>query len=108
MATTMNAGQTLPLSIEYLDQNGMVMAVTPTPDAAPVWADTTPATETLTASPSGSSASVVGLAAGTDTVHLNLSVNGNVFSATLDVTVEPGVQRETLTSIRIVPGTPTP
>ncbi|MES2137587.1 MAG: hypothetical protein V4502_11085 [Pseudomonadota bacterium] len=106
MATTIKVGQTLPLSIEFLDQDGKPMATAPVPDAAPAWAQTTPATESLTAAPDGMSASTVGVAAGGDTVHLNLSVGGQAFSATLDVTVEAVAPSQTLTSIGIVAGTP--
>lgn len=108
MASSMNVGQTVPMSIEFLDQNGQPMAVTPTPDAAPAWAQTTPATDTLSAAPNGLSATAVGLAAGSDTIHLNLTVAGVAFSATLDLTVNAVAPSQTLTSIGIVAGTPTP
>ena len=105
MAVSLNVGQSLPLSIEFLDQNGQPMATAPTTDAAPAWSNTTPAVESLVAAPGGLTAQAVALAGGTDTIHLNLSVGGVAFSATLDVTV---VASQILTSIRIVPGTPTP
>jgi hypothetical protein len=109
MATTLHVGQTLPMSIEYLDQNGNPMlSAPPLLDAPPVWANNTPATETLTASADGHTASALAMAAGTDTVRLTLLVGGVQFSATLDVTVAAVVPIQTLTAIAIVPGTPIP
>ncbi len=108
MATELKGGQTLPLSIEYLDQNGTPMAVSPLLDVPPSWANNTPATETLTASPDGLTASALAVAAGTDTVRVSLSVGGVQFSATLDVTVPAFAPLQTLTSIGIVAGVPLP
>jgi hypothetical protein len=108
MATSMNVGQTLPMSIEYLDQHGVPMTTAPLLDAPPVWANNTPATETLTAASDGHTASSLALAAGTDTVRLTLMVGGVQFAATLDVTVAAVVPIQTLTTIAIVPGIPTP
>lgn len=106
MASTIKVGQTLPLSIEFLDQDGNPMMPTPAPDAPPTWQQTSPATESLTAALDGLTASTTGVAAGGDTVHLNLTVGGIPFSATLDVTVEAVAPSQTLTSISIVVGTP--
>jgi hypothetical protein len=92
MATTISVGHTLGLSIQYLDQHGNPMLTAPTPDAAPVWTDTTPATETLTVVASGLTATGTPIAAGTDTVTVNLAVGGKTFTATVDVTVTPEPQ----------------
>lgn len=108
MATEIKVGQTLPLSIRYLDQNGREMAATPIPDAPPAWGNSSPAVETLTAAPDGATASAFGLAAGSDTIRVQLAVNGIAFTATLDVTVAEVVPTQTLTSVEIVAGTPTP
>jgi hypothetical protein len=102
MSLTMSVSQTDALSIAYLDQNGKPMATPPTPDSAPTWSDTTPATETLTVADGGLTAELAALEAGTDTVNLTVVVAGQTFTAQLDVTVEGQV----LTSVEIVPGTP--
>lgn len=107
MATQLNIGQTLPLSIRYLDQDGRSMPA-PTPDAPPAWANSSPGIESLTAAPDGSSASAMGVSAGSDTIQVQLSVDGKPFTATLDVTVNGVSPTQTLTSIEIVPGTPAP
>ena len=108
MATTINAGQTLPMTIEYTDSNGNKTSTWPT-DAAPAWSDTTPATDTLVAAADGNSATALGSAAGgDDTINLALSAGGVPFSATLALTVVPVVVAPTLASIAIIPGTPTP
>lgn len=106
MATELKVGQTLPLSIAYFDQNGAPMDVTPTPDAAPSWANLTPATAILTAAGDGLSANSVAAGAGTDTVRVTLTVGGTQFAATLDLTVVAAPTSQTLTSIGIVAGTP--
>lgn len=106
MPATFNVGQTLPLSISFLDQNGHPMATTPTPDAPPVWGDSNPAIDTLTAAADGLTASDLGVAPGADTVTVKLAVAGVTFAASLPVTVAAAPQ--VLTSIEIVPGTPTP
>ena len=105
MATTDTVGQTLPLSLVYLDQNGAPMATPPTPDSPPSWSDTTPATETLTVAPDGMTATALAVAAGTDTVGVTVVVGGKTFSASLAVTVTPAPQ--VLTSVEIVAGAPT-
>ncbi len=109
MAATMKAGQTLPMSIEYLDQNGQPMATMPALDSTPSWANTASSSvDTLTAAPDGKTASLLGNGSGSDTVQLKLSVNGVPYSATGDVTVTSVAPQQTLTSIGIVFGTPTP
>lgn len=107
MAASQNVGQTTSFSIEYLDQNGSPMLVVPVPDAAPAWSQTNPAAETLTAAADGNTASVLGMAAGSDTVKVDLAVHGVSFSATIDMTVI-AVAGQTLTSIAIVASAPTP
>ncbi len=106
MATSLKVGQTLPLSIEFLDQNGQLMSPPPALDGPPTWANTTPGTATLTEAPDGMTASEVGNASGSDTVRVSLAHGGAQFSATLDVSVMGS--GATLTSIGIVAGTPTP
>lgn len=105
MATTDTVGQTLPLSIQFLDQHGQPMATAPTPDAAPAWTNSTPATETLTVAADGLSATALAVAAGIDTISVSLAVGGQSFSASLAVTVAP--EPQVLTSIEIVAGAPT-
>lgn len=107
MATTYTVGQTLPLSLSFLDQNGNPIGPPPpTPDSPPSWSNTTPATETVTASPDGLTASALALAAGTDTINVTVVVGGQTFNAALAVTVM--AQALVLTSVEIVAGTPTP
>lgn len=105
MATTDTVGQTLPLSIQYLDQHGQPMQTVPTPDAPPSWSNTTPATETLTVAADGLTATALAVAAGTDTINLSLAVGGQTFTASLAVTV--AAQPQVLTSIEVVASAPT-
>jgi hypothetical protein len=86
MALTENVGQTSTLSIHYWDATGAEITA-PVLDSPASWSQTTPATDTLTASADGNSATVVGLAAGSDTVQVQVMVGGKQFSATIDVTV---------------------
>jgi hypothetical protein len=102
MATPV-VGQTVPLSIAFLDQHGAVMTTTPTPDAPPAWSNTTPAVETL-ASATGLTNSALAVAPGADTINLSLAVGGVTFQAALADTVVAAPQ--VLTSIAIVAGTP--
>lgn len=106
MATVVKVGQKLPLSIQYLDSSGQPLTAPPTLDGPPSWANTTPATETLTAAPDGMTAEAAALAAGSDTVRVQLSVGGQQFTATLDVTVQSVAPPQTVASIAIVAGTP--
>ena len=92
------------MSIGYFDQHGNPMAPAPTPDAPPQWTQANPAADTLTPAPDGNSATALGLAAGSDTISLSLTVGGATFSATLDLTVS--AEPQVLTSIQIVPGAP--
>lgn len=102
MAFTLDVGKTENLSIEYLDQDGKPMLVTPSLDSPPSWAQTTPATETLTAAADGNTATATGLAAGADTIQLTVMVGGRSFVATVDSTVDAVVSPQTLTSVGIV------
>ena len=106
MAEIQNVGQSISFSIEYRDQNGKKMDTAPTPDAAPVWANSNASVETLVAAADGSSAVATGIAAGSDTVRVQLMVAGTPYEATDDVTVNAVVP--TLTSIGIVASAPTP
>ena len=51
MSKTINVGQSLPMTIEYLDQNGIPMSVQPTPDSAPQWSNSNSVADTLTQTP---------------------------------------------------------
>ena len=106
MAITLNVGQSVPLTIAFLDQHGQPMATMPTLDAPAEWANSNAAVDTLAVADDHLSATDTAVAEGTDTVTLSLSVGGVAFSATLDVTVAAAPQ--VLTSVEIVPGTPTP
>ncbi len=97
---TVNVGHTVSFTLVYLDQNGNPMLTTPTPDAAPTWTDTTPATGTLTVAGNGLTASELAVAAGSDTVSVALAVGGTSFSASIGVTVQEAAQ--VLTSISIL------
>jgi hypothetical protein len=104
MATSLQVGQSLPLSIMFSDQNGSPMNVTPVPDSPPTWTNTTAATGGITPSADGLSASYAGVAAGTDTINLSVVVGGKTFAASIAVTVAAAAQ--VLTSVEIVAGTP--
>lgn len=99
LMTDITLGQGLDLSLAFLDQNGQPMTVTPVPDAAPIWSNSTPATETLTVSADGFTAQTASVAAGTDTITASATVGGATFSATLVVNVAAPPQ--VLTSIAI-------
>ena len=96
---TVNVGHTVTCSIVYLDQNGNPLLVTPTPDAAPTWAQTTPATESMAVTADGSTDVLTALAAGADTVSVDLKVGGVDFSASVNVNVAAAPQ--ILTSIAV-------
>lgn len=106
MATTIKVGQTLPMSIEFLDSNGNVVSPPPATDTAPQWSQNDSSVGTLSQSSDGMSAQEIGLAAGNDVISLDLVIGGKTFDATLDLTVEAVASQ--VASIRIVPGTPTP
>lgn len=101
MATTITVGQTLPLTIAFLDQAGQPM--TATPDQPPGWA-TNSTTDLLSVAADGLSATLKGVNPGDDVITLTVIVAGVTFSASLDVTVVAAPQ--VLTSVEIVPGTP--
>ena len=101
---TVNAGHTVGMVIQYLDQNGNPMVTTPVPDQPPTWTNSN-GQDTLTVAPDGNSATLAIPATmtggGSDTVTLGLNVAGKAFSATLAVTITATPQ--VLTSIAIVP-----
>lgn len=97
--TKVTVGHKIALAIVYLDQNSNPMLTTPTPDSPPVWANTTPATETLVAAADGLSANTTALAVGTDAVSLTVVVGGVSFAASLSVEVDAAPQ--VLTSVAI-------
>ena len=68
------------------------MLTAPTPDAAPVWSNTTAATETLAPSADGLTCVGTPVAPGTDTVSVAVVVAGATFSATLAVEVDAAPQ----------------
>ena len=88
-------GHKIECSIGYLDENGNPMLTAPTPDAPPVWTNTTPAVETLVASPDGSACEATTLTAGSDLISLSLFVASQAYTATLAVTVGAAPQRLT-------------
>lgn len=100
MSVSLSVGHKASFTLEFMDQLGNPMLVTPKPDAIPVWADTTPATGTLTAAADGLSASEVAIAAGADTVSVALAVSGIQFKASIDLAVTAAPQ--VLTSIGIL------
>jgi hypothetical protein len=101
MSTIITVGHKLGLAIEYLDQNGNPMLVTPTPTDIPVWSNANPAVETLSVAADGLSATGTPVAPGNDTVSLSVTVGGQTFTATLAVEVDAAPQ--VLTSVEIVP-----
>jgi hypothetical protein len=96
---TATVGHKIECTIQYLDQNGNPMLTAPTPDAPPVWSNTTPAVETLSPAADGSTCEADTLTAGADMISLSLLVGGKAFTATLAVTV--GAAPQALTSIAI-------
>lgn len=102
MAVKINLGHKLELAIAYLDQNGNPMLTAPTVDAAPAWANSTSATETLLPATNGLSCEATTVAVGNDTVSLTLAVGGTSFTAVLDVTVA-AAEVQVLTSVAIEP-----
>lgn len=96
---TVSIGHVVNCALIYLDQSGNPMLTTPTPDFAPVWSNTTPATATLVASGDGLTAVETAVAAGSDTVNVSATVGGAIFTASVGVTVSGSAQ--TLTSITI-------
>ncbi len=91
--TTAIVGQTITYAIGYLDTAGNPMTSPPTPDSAPAWTQTDPATDTLTAAADGNSATALTLAAGTDSISVSLSVGGVSFTASDAVTVTAAAQK---------------
>lgn len=96
---TVSVGHAVTCTLVFLDQNGNPMKSAPAPDTPPAWSDTTSATGTLTASPSGLSASEVAVAEGGDTISVDLKVGGVEFKASVDVVVTSAPQ--VLTSVGI-------
>jgi len=97
---TVSVGHTVSFALAFLDQHGNPMLTTPAPDAPPVWTDTTSATGTLSAAPSGLTAQEIAVAVGTDTVSVALAVGGVAFSASIDLTVQ--AEPQVLTSVGIL------
>ena len=97
---TVTVGHKVDFTLAFMDPHGNPMLTTPAPDAAPTWTDTTATTRTLSVSPSGLTASELAIAAGADTVSVNLMVGGVAFSASVDLTVQD--QPQVLTSIGIL------
>jgi hypothetical protein len=101
LMTPVNVGHKINMSIEYLDQNGNPMLITPVPSSPPSWSNTNAAAETLAPAPDGNTCIATAIAPGSDTVNLSLMVGGQTFAASLAVTVQTAPQ--VLTSIEIVP-----
>jgi len=110
MATTLTLGvNTATLTLGFYDQNGAPMSPTPTPDSAPAWTNSTPATETIAVSTDGLTCTVTPVAAGDDTVSVTVVVAGKSYSATLGVSVvaavappPPPPSGQVLTSVGII------
>ncbi len=90
--TTLSMGHELGMTIQVLDANGNPMLVPVTFDAVPVWANTTPATETVAAAVDGKSATGTPVAPGLDTVSVSFTIAGKPFSASLSVEVDAAPQ----------------
>ena len=106
MSASLNVGQSVPITITELDQNGHPLTSPVVPDSPPAWSQSTPATGTLAVAADGMSAQYTGVAAGTDTIAATLIAGGNSYSAQVNVTVAAVAQ--VLTSIELDVGTPTP
>lgn len=101
MSTQVSIGHEIDMSISFLDQHGNPMLVATKPDTSPVWTNSTPTVETVTAALDGMSAVAKPVAVGSDTISVDLIVAGVAFKATLDVNVITEVQ--VLTSVAINP-----
>lgn len=97
---TVNVGHTIGMSLIFKNQNGVAMAITPTPDSPPVWSNTAADVDTLAPSADGLTCVDTAVAAGSDTVSVAVVVSGVTFNAQLPVTV---TVPDVLTSIDIVP-----
>jgi hypothetical protein len=90
---TVNAGHTINMALQVLDQNGNPMLAQPAFDAPPTWADApTPAgIDTLTVAAGGASASLATAAAdttgGTDTITVTAQVGGVALSGSLALAI---------------------
>jgi hypothetical protein len=96
------AGHSDSMSIVYLDQFGQPMIVNPTPDTPPSWSNAPAPSndDTLTvAGPGNLTAVLAALAAGTDTVTLNVVVGGATFTAIQPVNISAAPQ--VLTAVEI-------
>ncbi len=103
MQTNGPVGTPLDMSLAFFDQNGAPMNTTPTPDAAPAWASTDTTVDGVVASDDGMTAVADRATAGTATITMSLTVNGQSFTATVDDTVEAVTPPEqVLTSVEIV------
>lgn len=100
MSTAANVGQNILFAIQQFDTAGVPM---PTPDAydsSPVWSNTNPAAETITAAPDGLTATGSVIGAGDDTVTVTVIVGGVSFTASESVVASAVVPK--LGSIGIV------
>lgn len=96
-------GHTVTNVIQYFDQNGNPMIVTPTPDTPNVWTDSgsaeSPPIDTSAVSTDGNTQTVTATAAGTDQVGVTVVVGGKTFTASVEIDISPAPQ--VLTSIGI-------
>jgi hypothetical protein len=98
--SAVSIGHTVVDSIVYLDQNGNPMLVTPVPDSPPVWTNIAAATvDTMTVSADGSTDTINALAAGVDTITVNVIVGGKTFTATQQLSIAAAPQ--VLTAVAI-------
>jgi len=100
MAAPFNAvvGQVINLSIVAKDQSGNIIPL-PAVDSPPTWTSNH-AVDAITAAADGLTATDNCVAAGTDTVGLNVVVGGKSFAASMPLTV--AVPPPVLTSVDIV------
>lgn len=103
---TVTVGHGSQISIQYLDQNGNPMLVTPTPDAPPQWSDAqNPVGDAvLTVAADSLTAVLDAKAPGSDVVTVNLTVASKPFTASLPVTIQAVPQVLTSIALQIAIG----
>lgn len=89
---TVNLGHKVECDFTVLDQNGNPMLTPVALDAPAAWSNTTPATETIVASPDGTTCEGTTVAVGTDTISLAFAIGGVAFAASVDVVVAAAPQ----------------
>jgi hypothetical protein len=96
-------GHTVTNVIQYFDQNGNPMLVTPTPDSPNVWVDSgsqaSPPIDAVATSTDGNTTTVTPSAAGTDNLSVTVTVGGKTFTASVEIDISAAPQ--VLTTIGI-------